>query len=184
MVLRVLVLDVGPDMESGTMSEVPKEVVHKFYDSLRIGEQFEEVLDTYFGQWFRIADATMDQQMMGIDRIFTKPTGARYSVEYKADIMAAETGNFAIETVSVLTDEGELKKHGWALTSTAQLVMLYIPGKKVIYIVDMMKLRTKLPEWQAIYKEFTALNEGYSGKGVLVPETVIAKMCDNRLEHP
>lgn len=158
-------------------------VVHDFYDKLREGQEYETILDMHFSTWFKTQDYGMDMQRLGVDRIFTKSTGERYTVEYKADIKCGETGNFAIETVSVLTDEGELKKHGWAVTSTAQLLMLYIPSKKLIYIVDMVRLRDHLADWAKKFPTFTAQNKGYVGVGILVPEAEIAKMARGRTTH-
>lgn len=157
--------------------------MHKFQDSLTVGQEYEKFLDTVFSRWYTIEEVSLDMQRLGVDRIFVQEnSGKRWSVEYKTDVRCGETGNFAIET-ALFSDDGELRKHGWAVTSTAQLVVFYVPAKKQIYIVDMVKLRDRLEHWSHECKTFTAQNEGYYGVGLLVPEDEIEYMSRGQLTH-
>ena len=156
-------------------------MVHKFDDSLKYGEGVEKILDDYFEEWFQILKAEGDLygnlQYLGIDRIFTRRnTGQRWSVEYKADRRTQETGNVYIETVSV-RKVGKHEKLGWAHTSTAQRLIYFIDGTKVIYILDMKDVRDMLPEWESKYPTAQVENTDYVGEGILVPETQLAKMA-------
>lgn len=157
--------------------------VHNFSDSLQVGEQYEQLLDAHFGQWFEVEPVTMALQRLGIDRIFTKEVVAendslpgRFTVEYKTDLRAHETGNAYIETVSVKQD-GEIKKLGWLHTSTAQILMYYIPGLSQIYIIDVMAMRDQWRKWNKIHRTATADNGDYVGEGLLVPVEKLRRLA-------
>ena len=156
-------------------------MVHKFDESLAFGQYMEQLLDDFFMRWFQIEEVTMDLQRLGIDRIFVKhATGERFSVEYKADQRASETGNVFIETVSVMKGE-TVEKLGWALTSTAQRLVYFIPGPNRVYILDMNDIRDMLPKWGERCKMVNVQNEGYVGKGLLVPITEIETHARGRM---
>lgn len=154
---------------------------HNFDEKLAWGQYMENLLDDYFSTWFSIADVPMALQRLGVDRIFTKrSTGERFSVEYKADQRAHETGNVYIETVSVEKDE-VIEKLGWAYTSIAQRLVYFIPGPNRLYILDMVDIRDMLSKWGKTCKVATAVNVGYVGKGLLVPITEIETHARGRM---
>lgn len=141
---------------------------HNWETTLKAGEQGEAILDKYFEQWYWIVSVDSKGQRSGIDRIFTcKATGRVYTVEYKTDMRAAETGRAFIETVSV----DNVEKPGWALTSRAQVLVYYVPPLLKAYLLSMFELKQRLPTWQKAYLMGTAKNEGYNTRGLLVPLT-------------
>lgn len=146
-------------------------MTHNFSDSLEVGEKYEGELDEHFSQWFIVKKVSMDLQKLGVDRIFTKrKTGERFTVEYKADSRASETGNMYIETVSVGRDEDTVVTKGWIYTSTAQLLVYFLPDWNRAYIMDMLSLRDKVNEkWIKHHKTARADNGNYWGEGILVP---------------
>lgn len=104
-------------------------------------------------------------QRMGIDATVATPNGYRHSVEFKTDFQASKTGNFFVETVSVDT-EGAL---GWAYTSTAQLLGLYIPGQERILLIQMWDIKRLLPTWTRRFRLASCANDTYRSHGLLVP---------------
>lgn len=142
---------------------------YEFAAQLEIGEEYEQELDSHFEQWFIVKPVSMEMQKLGIDRIFTRPgTGERYTVEYKTDLQAHETGNVFIETASVAVED-KVKVKGWGYTSTAQLLIYYVPGRQTYWILDMLKVKDDLPKWVKAHKTVKSQNNGYHGEGVLVP---------------
>jgi hypothetical protein len=139
---------------------------YKMMEQLEIGEAEEKVLDDYFSTWYTITPVSRQMQRNGIDRIFEcKRSRSLWTVEYKADKKAAGTGNVFIETVSVSTNG----KPGWALSSYAQLLIVYVPSWQIGYVVPMTTVKGLLPEWVERYKVGTSPNEGYETLGILVP---------------
>jgi hypothetical protein len=115
---------------------------YNFDDQLSRGELGEALLDRFFAQWFRIKPATPEEQRQGIDRHFHHlKSHQEFTVEYKTDSLASRTGNAFIETVSVDTEQ----KAGWAFTSQADMLLYYVPGKRVVYVLKMAAIRTRLP---------------------------------------
>jgi len=130
------------------------------------GSSGEQFLDHWFVAEYEVRQATQQEQRRGIDRVFThRQTGRCYAVEYKTDYKAAEPGNAFIETVSVDT----AGKSGWAYSSEADLLIYYIPGDGLIYVLALQALRRELPRWVQEYRPGAAQNEGYATHGVLVP---------------
>ena len=130
------------------------------------GDAGEQFLDRWFAAKYEIRLATRQEQRRGIDRIFTRrQTGKRFTVEYKTDYKAAQTGNAFVETVSVDT----AGKAGWAYSSQADYLLYYIPGNDLIYVLALEVLRWELPRWVREYPLRAAQNEGYATHGVLVP---------------
>lgn len=139
---------------------------YSFRTQLVNGAQGEARLDAWFGHWFTIRHATMEEQHRGIDRIFTRhDNGKCYAVEYKTDSRASSTGNAFVETVSVDT----VGKPGWAYSSEADYLLYYVPVSEVIYIIPMVNLRQRLPQWQRQYQARKIPNQGYCTHGLLVP---------------
>jgi|TARA_Y100000310_G_scaffold96219_1_gene93983 hypothetical protein len=130
------------------------------------GKADEAKLDKFFSRWYEIIPVNRDAERKGVDRIFThKDDGRKYVVEYKADSKAAETGNVFIETISVDT----AKKPGWAYTSYAQLLIIYIPPTGQVYVCHLSVIKGLLEAWKKQYKTTSAQNDGYKTWGILVP---------------
>ena len=160
--------------------------MHKFIDDLPQGELEEKNLDRFFIELWHVGiqPATKEQQRDGIDRVWTTPDERRFSVEYKADWKAAETGNAFIEVVSVDKDG----KPGWAYTSLAQYLIYYIPPWKRVYICPMTMIKERLLDWVGRYPHKVIPNEGrnaenYNTVGVPVPLDVFESECKPLIRH-
>lgn len=144
--------------------------MYNFKEQLGIGEEHEKELDNFFGQLFNIRSVSLEQQTKDfIDRKFSYRKDI--SVEYKADLKAHETGNAFIETISSDKDFSE----GWAIKSKAEWLIYYIPNNKTAYLVEMSKLREKLPFF-CTYKKAMGKNQTYSSHGRLVPLAELEKI--------
>lgn len=135
-----------------------------FHQQLARGVKGETALDAYFGTFYHITPVTMDEQMRGIDRRFHNPrTGNRFTVEYKTDTRAAQTGNVFIETRH--TD-----RKGWVYTAAAEWLFYYLPDAWTVYTVQFAYLRAKaLPGWTMRHPTRGAPNGGYTTYGLIVP---------------
>ena len=139
---------------------------YNFNDQLAHGEQGEAFLDRFFAQWFHVTPATPEEQRQGIDRHFSHlKSHEHFTVECKTDSTAARTGNAFIETISVDTEQ----KAGWAFTSQANRLLYYVPGKHVVFILEMTAIRARLPFWLQAYEVRQVPNNGYHTHGLLVP---------------
>lgn len=148
-------------------------MTYDFDHQLAEGEEGEAYLDAFFRErGHTIRPATHDEQRQGIDRVFTAPDGRVARVEYKTDFLAAKTGNAFVETVSV----DRHGKMGWALTSQADTLIYYLPGK-VIYVLPFMSLRWALPTWIRDYPAKSAQNRDYATHGILVPLDELAQFA-------
>ncbi len=138
--------------------------VYDFKTQLARGKIAENKIDEYFKKWWNITTLTVQEEMkLGTDRIWAnKKTGKRYSVEYKFDEKSKETGNIFLETVS----QKENNKLGWVLTSTAQILILYLPP--YAYRLNLLELRKDEEYWKE-YKEGTCKNKNYHSIGKLMP---------------
>ena len=145
-----------------------------FEEQLSIGEQYENELDNYFSQWFYVSPVDMQFQRAGIDRTWeSKENKFVYSVEYKADERASQTGNAFVETVSVDIDD----KPGWAYSSCSQILVYYLPIDKKVYIASVIQLKFSVPKWRELCSVKDVQNNGYVTKGVIVPLSEFAKCC-------
>jgi hypothetical protein len=127
----------------------------------------EAWLDRFFARDYRIAAASEEEQRQGIDRWFCR-NGCRRTlpVDYKTDWKAAKSGNAYLETTSV----DMTGKRGWAYTSRAEVLVYFVPGLDVIYLLKMLLVRRELPRWLREYgPPLPAKNEGYCTWGVCVP---------------
>ena len=144
-----------------------------FTTDLKRGELGEAQLDAFFGQYWAIQPATSAQQSQGIDRAFydLHTRQFAFSVEYKFDARAGQTGNAFIELVSS-DATGQL---GWAFTCTADRLFYCVPANLLVYVLDPTRLRRLLPAWVRAYcKSLRAVpNQGrfqaYNTIGILVP---------------
>lgn len=148
--------------------------MHTFNNSKKIGDAGEARLDQFFKDKFQIEDVDMSQQKLGWDRVFTHlESGARASVEYKTDTQSHKTGNIFIEIWS----NKEASKRGWAYTTTAQWLYYYVLGDGEVYIVDVVKLKLYLKNWEKQFIIKGAKNPNYSSEGMLVPVEIFKSIC-------
>lgn len=147
--------------------------VHKWETTFTRGTHYEEELDSIFARWYEIEPVSQADQSAGIDRVFTSPDGREFTIEYKSDSRAAETGNAFIETLSVSTT-GRL---GWAYTSRAQVLVYYVPELSIAYLVNMVDVKRSLTGWRGACREASAQNEGYEARGLLVPLLELARVA-------
>lgn len=156
-----------------------KPSMHTFDKSFEKARLYEAELDKFFDGAYRLEHATMEQERSGIDRIFeNRRSRVRYSVEYKTDHQAHETGNVFIETMSV--DSAD--KKGWAFTSVSQVLVYFIPKLEYAMRADMLDVKRRLPEWIHRYREVPATNKSRGGEfyrtlGRLVPVDVFRECC-------
>ncbi len=151
-----------------------------FQAQLKRGEAGEATLDAYFGQRFQIRKATMAEQRRGIDRFFTNPkNGHVWSLDYKTDTRAAQTGNVFIETKTFPDRE----QSGWAYTSEAEWIFYYLPDAFAVYAVSFTYLRAKvLPLWAARYPLRSAKNKTYTTYGLIVPVAIFARCASKTFD--
>lgn len=151
---------------------------YDFKTQLSIGEEHEADLDHFFSKFFTILPVPLSVQKLGIDRIFERKRHPkkRLSVEYKADIKAAETGNAYIEVLS----NSKNGKLGWAYTSIAQELVYYVPHYRRVGVISMLELRKYLNENRKKFREVKCFNKDYHGEGVLVPLKELKKLMYRR----
>ena len=139
--------------------------VYYFEAQLEKGEEYEGILDTFFSSQYDIEEATFEQQHLGIDRLFTsKKRGVRASVEYKTDFIAQKTGNVFIEAM-----DGDSEPRGWASSSTAQILVYFIPEMNVIFMADMLKIKLDIDFLCVKYGIRTVKNPTYNILGAPIP---------------
>jgi hypothetical protein len=155
---------------------------HDFKAKLAEGEAIERKLDAFFrSQGYWVGLATREQQRVGIDRHFRhKLSGKHFTVDYKADNRAHETGNFFIETVSV--DSAD--KAGWAIRAECERIFYYVVQRGVLYVLETETIRNELPRWMLAFPTGTARNEKYETHGVLVPMFEIELVAYAKLDIP
>lgn len=144
-------------------------MTYQFATQKRQGKTVEAQLDGYFAQFFDVKPATGWQQHRGIDRVFTGRTfGQRLTVEYKADFIAADTGNCFIEL-----RVGD--RPGWAITCSADWLVYYVVGRHA-YVISVALLKNRLPIWKGVHPIKTVKNTGFTAQGLVVPLPHIAEI--------
>lgn len=146
--------------------------VHTFSKSLTIGKLCEQILDEIFSKWYKIKDVTLEEEKaFGIDRRFyphTDPT-KEITVEYKADSWTDRTGNVFIEyEVS--------GKPGWSWKTKADQILYAVFNQnkiKRIHVISNQYLVDNREIWKETYPHREIKNVGYSGHGILVPESAL-----------
>ena len=130
-----------------------------------IGEYHEKILDTFFsGKGISVKTVDIEGNRLGIDRIFENQEGRKHSVEYKADIKAGETGNFFIE---LKQREGN---DGWAYSCVAQRLVLFIPGRNELYILQTERMKDQLDSWKDKYP----VRSCGAAEGLIIPIKTLA----------
>jgi hypothetical protein len=146
---------------------------HGFSAKLNEGQLYEEMLDRLFVDDWVIRLANREEEARGIDRWFTHPeSGEQYSVQYKSDSRAWETGNAFVELMSV--DEKGIQ--GWAYSCEADLLEYYVPQRLRIYELLTASLfgwveswRERLERGDQRFAIRNAQNLNYKTQGLLVP---------------
>lgn len=140
--------------------------VHGFEEQLRIGDDGASILDAFFSRDYHIEKTLLAVDKRGIDRVFIHRTSEKsYSIEYKTDLEAANTGNAFIEIVSV----DATNTPGWAKSCLAQVLVLYIPDWHQGYWIRTLDIRARLKLWEGKYPVKSSKNERYSSRGICVP---------------
>jgi hypothetical protein len=131
------------------------------------GEYYESILDNFLIGRFglRIEPVSRQLQWLGIDRICTDESGLRWSIEYKTDIVAARTMNLFIE----LETNNQSGRKGWAYTTCAQKLVIYIPGLNRCFIANTVRVKNHLSSWLDFCPVKSAPNGAFQSKGILVP---------------
>jgi hypothetical protein len=151
---------------------------YDFAESFGRGKRGEDILDTYFADRFDIRPVSMDQDRLGIDRIFTNHLGRQLTVQYKTDRTAATTGNVFIETVSV----DYPPKAGWVFSCSADWLIYYVPGWDMAYVVRPAALKAKVREWYGAHQCRAIPNKSYHTIGVLVPRHIFATVAEREID--
>lgn len=99
----------------------------------------------------------------------------RWSVQYKTEPKAAQTGNAFIETISVDTKD----KPGCVLTCLAQKYVIYIPPKQEIIVLDTHRLKVHVAKWEDRYGTVLAPNKTYTTHGIAVPLGRIREIAED-----
>lgn len=137
--------------------------VYNFYTQFLRGNAGEERIHRWLtDSGLSVTPITcLTDQLNGKDFWVTPPGKPRFSVEVKQDLKSVETGNFYIEYE--LAD-----KNGWALTCTADYVLL-VTGD-MVYMCHPQRLRLLIPTWKRMYKSaFCQGERGYYSRGLLIP---------------
>ena len=163
---------------------------HRFVASKARGVRAERWVDWYMGGGFVIAPVGDEGQRLGIDRIWLdRIHGGRWSVEYKLDERAGETGNYFLETASSV----EERKPGWALSSVSQFILFISPtvsGGVLLALVEVRALREQVIRWREIHPTGVAksTNQGceWHSEGLLVPMAEVPEQStwEHRVSFP
>lgn len=148
-------------------------MIHRFYESLKLGHLGERFQDAYWCNIYDITPVSFVSDLAGTDRIFTVPELPvfNFPVQYKYDDKATDYGNLFIETVS----NAKTKAPGWARKCAAVKMSIYIPREGLFYMFKVQELFARIREWFYKYPTRVASNEGYSTRGICVPRNVFLR---------
>jgi len=151
-----------------------------------IGIAGEDKLDEFYSRSFLINKiSALEFQRLGIDRIFrlNEPGSFYFSVEYKTDHAAANTGNAFVE-LNIIRETD--KEPGWARKLMAHFLFYYVPGLRVCYCISVVDFKFMLPNWREQYgtklSVVTQRETGghYQAKGLIVPLKEFSSICWRR----
>lgn len=155
-------------------------MTYTFKQQDKVGQLGAELLDGYCSALWTLRPATMAEEHLGIDRIADN----RLKLEYKTDIIGHKTGNCFIEIVASTNP----RRPGWAHTTQSDIVLYFFPVSHQILLIDPLRLRTKLDQWETTYRRVSVSNRGYSTVGLLVPIPVVCSVCSlvdfSKSPHP
>lgn len=146
--------------------------VHAFDVSLARGLRHEQELDRIYGSDFNITEATPSEQRRGIDRWFEQ-LGRRFSVQYKADDRAADTGNGFIEIQHI---GFSYVAFGWLITCRADWLAFYLPPSEVLWFRPNRLRKAAVDTWLKHYPIRSATNAEYQTIGLVVPLRELRKL--------
>jgi hypothetical protein len=157
-------------------------MIYRFDKQLAIGEKYEEEQDAFYQKWFNISASTPKENRIGIDRhCGVKLFPLQFTLQYKGDDKATDTGNLFIEVISV--DEKSVP--GWAIRCAADYLSIYIPRENEFYWIHTPLLKAIVPFWAVKHSIGKTENEEYNTHGLLVPrETVEASGCCHGVFRP
>ena len=165
-------------------------MVYSFATQLAKGKEVENQLDLFFSSRYDIERVGMAHERRGIDRIYRRGEKT-FTVEYKADFKSYSTGNCFAETVAYgkYNEDGIFVpgKLGWVHTSEADYLLYLVvhpedvPSLGEAYVVEPKALRAWVEDWSERYRTVKVYNEGFQGRGVLVPLSVLEKVSVRKL---
>lgn len=140
--------------------------MYNFNTQLQIGEYFEAKIDSWLlstslKQFESIYKVSLAEQRLGIDRFALDCHGFKHSLEYKTDLKAHVTENLFLETRVG-------NKPGWIHKCIANEIYVYVPMRGELLQFTMEGIRKLLLD-HSNQKELPVRNEGYVGKGIVVP---------------
>jgi hypothetical protein len=146
-------------------------LAYEFGTQDAIGAEDAEILDTYFSQRWYITPTSKRRQRQEIDRdyVLKQYDSIKYTVEYKADRLAATYGNLFIELLSN-DATGAL---GWALRCDADLLFIFVRDDMDVYILSVPNLKFMVPYWCMKYEIGKSPNNGYRTHGLKVPRAEV-----------
>lgn len=158
-----------------------------FDDQFDLGCFGEDRLSEFRHEHYTLTKSTLEMEKHGIDFIFAnRLTGKSWTIELKTDFKAFESENAFVETISV--DNATQHRAGWVYTSEAQILLYFIPQSGSLYILDLARLREKMPEFarrfQTVSTSTRRHSTYYRTHGILVPLTELAKLAHSILELP
>ncbi len=137
-----------------------------FNEALDKGKWGERFLDSFFSRWYRIEQASEDQEAEGIDRIFSHHD-KHHTIEYKTDFAAARTGNVFVETDSHVIGNN-VYKEGWAHTIKADKLITFVP-EKFISVMSLEIFLLELDFWKDFLPERRFSQGEWGAIGIIVP---------------
>ena len=151
--------------------------IYNFFEQFKKGQESEEFLDKWLAnKGYKIKKASRDEERSGIDRWVTSERGT-WSVEYKTDFLAHNTGNVYLETVSVgrYNENGVfvVEKEGWLHTTQSDYLFYFIPGAGTLYMFKPKALRQFADDNSL--RSVQVKNPDYQGRGLLAPIQKIGK---------
>jgi hypothetical protein len=151
--------------------------VYGFDEQFAIGKRGEAALDAFLSG--RLGARVLDVRQLeraGVDRVYTMGGANHMLVEYKTDMIAAETGNAFIELVSVNKDG----RQGWAYTCKSDALIYFCADKtgggRAFWLTP-ARIHAELPSWLVRYPRRTVHNANYEGQGLLVPLAEIERIA-------
>jgi hypothetical protein len=139
---------------------------YSFGAQKEVGDSGEAILDHHLKQRYDIRQPPKRAEIKWKFDRFLRNGEKRYTVEYKNDTVAQDSGNLFIETVS----NTETEAPGWALDSVAQVVCYRLSGSGHVLFLDVVRIRTNVPMWR-VNCESKAIkqDDGSYTHGLLVP---------------
>ncbi len=152
-----------------------------FETQLEVGQNGEDYLDAYYAPRYDIRKATdIDLQKRGVDRLFKSKDSnlsCWFTVEYKVDFKAGETGNVFLE---IEVSSAKKKGFGWVQKLFAQSLIYYVPKLGTAFYCNSLLIKNHVERWALEHKiSRLVMNKGQANEfwslGILVPIDVFAR---------